>query len=402
MATSDVIYYGEPFYMLTTPDSILPGVGVVPCRTHKAEPYNLLSLSSDIAANLKLKFVSVKNKMDTGPVHRNHEVYIALHDEHDRMGTFKKNGGTSNNFKFKCNKYITVDTGESDDTRTSKMNDVNLTIKDRSNNSSSASVTYGSENYIGSGSYYFAFCDDITNSASPPGCVGPAVAWKSSNGDGSRLKFIFSRFADTCVDIAGTCNENGLPCCQQGQGAPEQPDVDFVACINQQCTYCNSNGTKCDEDRECCSGICNGECVPFLDLGDPCVSNDQCGGADTGMLCHEKECTDCDPDPDYEGPLKCMCLARGVACEMDGPNKCCDSTCVFNTFTGTHICGDDLGKEIPFYAWLIIAAVGVVLILLVYFMVRVSTSGSEYLSKKRKAEGLAPPEPPKKTKKTKL
>ena len=412
MTTGTPIKYGETFYLTTTKDSPIADAGITTCRTQKAEPFNLLWLTPDTSIGLALKFVSAHNALATGNVQRDHEVYLALANEHERSGEFKTSGKTSNGFKFKCGgNYVTVDTGEDADDRTRKMSNAILNIRDIQDRSSSANITYGSVNYVtgtagGTTRNYFSFCDDIINSAA--GCKGPAIAWRSSD-SGNRLKFIIHRFPTECVNLGELCTDEGSPCCGNGQGRDENSEAEFINCLGGHCLYCNSNGMPCDpqdgspDGIQCCSGLCQGgTCVARLDLGDSCTGDNECGVEEDAWVCLDDVCEKCIPDANYYGPGKCTCFGRGTVCEEDV--DCCGILeCQFNNSTQTYLCADFVKKQIPWYAWLLIIALACVLILVVVYLMRVNAAGQAHLKKQQKdtklmmkiaAEEAAPPPAP--------
>ena len=414
MSTGDNIHYGDPFYLTTTADSVASQQGITTCRTGVRKPFVLISFVDNMLDSLKLKFVSAKNRGDFGPVKRDDDVYIALFDNDDTKNPspyFRVSGSTSD-MKWKCNKYVTVPTGDDNDVWTGGLSLDPFHIRDQNNDTGQAIIQYNSINYISgtgsAGTNYFSYCgaENITNSH---GCAGPAVAWQSSSKD-DRLKFVIHRYPDECVDLGGGCGDlEPRPCCQSTQGGTyKPPSADKIHCIDNSCRWCAENGMLCNPDEDgdsgvfCCSGVCGPRgydmvCKPFLDVGDPCTHSSQCGSSDMGLLCNPESnlCEECNPDPAYEGPLKCTCLGRMTACEEGGSLKCCDPTdCIYDRQVGKYICTEEFGVVIPLVGWIVIIVSAVLLLMVVYFLVRVSSGGSSYLKKQRKAAGLEPTKPP--------
>ena len=387
--------------MTTSADSIVPNAALVACNTGVSSPKWLIQFTNDLSAGIKLKFVSYNNRLDVGPVKRNHSVYITLFDDSELNGYFKVSGNTGRDFSHSCNKYVTAQFDEHN--VTAGLSNLVVVVRDQNNESSTSDVTYGSINYFGSNSNnrYIAYCDSYVNKVQPPivpPCSGPALAWNNKNG--TRLKFVIHRFPEECETIGDGCSDT-MQCCQMDQGSPANPNADRIHCVDNQCRYCAFNGEPCDPQNgdqgiTCCSGICGNrdgamQCKPFLDVGDECTASSQCGSADMGLLCHNGTCQDCIADNSYEGPLECQCLSRSTECDVEGTKKCCDDMdCIFSRSTGTYICGDKLGVVIPLYGWILIVTSGLLLLLLLFFVVRLSSSGSQALRKKREEAGLEP------------
>jgi hypothetical protein len=396
---SDSIRYGEPFYLTTTSDSLAPNTGLSTCQTFVRDPtflINFINPSSSAADLLKLKFVSEGNKHSEGtPVLRNHDVIISLYDDgsspengmEPTHGLFYIGGVSSKYFKFQCNKYVTVHLNQEPNPNIPVGSVAVVNIKDQNNQSSSTEVTYGSVNIIGFGDKYFSYCEDIVNNND--GCVGPAVAWKK-NGDGSRLKFILHRFPTDCAELTQTCN-NDILCCSFTEGAQESDDI---GCFNGKCRFCNYNGAHCDGEMECCSGICGLRdgakvCKPYLEVGDPCESSSQCGGASDGLVCYDQKCKECLVDTDIPD-LKCTCIPTMSTCDPNGSElECCgERECKWDNNAKGYVCKEDLPVVIPLYAWIIIIAVAICLILLFYFLLRMYSGGQKYLKKQKIESGM--------------
>ncbi len=117
-----------------------------------------------------------------------------------------------------------------------------------------------------------------------------------------------AKSSGTCI-ADGECSV-GLDCCS-------------FACIDFKCSgeQCTSDGKSCDQDGECCSGVCNGTCTPLnatcKTAGNTCTANGDC-------------CSGYCNDANNDGTLTCniapsFCTQVGDACVTD--SNCCGGLC---------------------------------------------------------------------------
>ncbi|OGR15056.1 MAG: hypothetical protein A2341_05650, partial [Deltaproteobacteria bacterium RIFOXYB12_FULL_58_9] len=168
------------------------------------------------------------------------------------------------------------------------------------------------------------------------------------------------------------------PCFVNGEICATADDCCGGLCVQDgcgefRCGGCQSDGTACDNNCECCSGTCEPwstyggenrcgtEEIPCRAEGDTClIAADCCDGQCSydpvldqsfcGCLSYGEECSSadaccngiCEEWPvTYPGETHCgtedVCLPNGLACSAD--SECCNGRCDWNAAGTTMVCG---------------------------------------------------------------
>jgi hypothetical protein len=143
-----------------------------------------------------------------------------------------------------------------------------------------------------------AFCGNSTCAGNAGICKPGCVCCTYSNGNSRCMPPSRCTGTIECPNAADLC---GGVCCPTNQ-----------FCVADACVACLPNGTGCDSDTECCSGVCDvyaGQCAPCPGAADPCGVAETC--CTVGQYCNGETCLTCHADE--------------AACDSD--IECCSGLC---------------------------------------------------------------------------